>query len=312
MTINACTSTFSTTVMHPGEIAIPRDMDSIIIIDRTKSVKKGTKVGKVVEGIFTGEPIGGDVYGVDKTMIYLLQVLHKNERVTLVHGEPIEVLNINGTLEYEIPIRSEVIDSFAKKYGADGVISLEFFDSDKTYVGNGQPNNTASFVRTYWRLYFPNDHSIIDEMSLSTYGNSNYQYSGIIPQGYSSITKAGTEAADRYIKRILPSLYFESRMYYTKGCEELKISSQFIKSASWDKAKFVLEDGLNTEYSNKILGRLAYNLSVVCEQLEEFDKALDWAYKSAETGNSNAPKLIQIIRTRINEKSLLDEQSIRE
>lgn len=308
----SCTSTVSVTVMHPADIAIPADLDSLIIVDRTKSVKKSSQVGNVLESVFTGEPIGGDRNGVSKTLMHTISLLNQNERVTLVTSRVFEVPNINGTLKYEIPIRSEVIDSLASNHHADGVLALEYFDSDKIVNGNTNTNSSESFVWTYWRLYYPNDKQIMDEFQLQTYGRRDYSYSTIIPPGYSSIVRAGVESSDRYIKRILPSWYSEFRMYYIKGCEELKIAKMQIRITDWEKAKYTLEMGFEKAYSPKILGRLAYNLAVVCEQLNLLQEGLDYAYKSAETGNPKAPHLILILKTRISEQPLIEEQLIRQ
>ncbi|MCB9188243.1 MAG: hypothetical protein H6599_03065 [Flavobacteriales bacterium] len=308
--MQSCTSTVRITVMHPADIAIPADLDSLIIIDRTKTIKTSGKVGNVLEGIITGEPLAGDRNGVNKTLTHAIDILNSNDRMTLVTTQIFEVPNINGTLKYEIPIRSEVIDSLAQKHQADGVLALEYFDSDK--VINGNQNSSESFVYTYWRLYYPNDQQIIDEFQLQTYGRRDYSYSTIIPSGYSSIVRAGVESADRYLKRIIPSWYSETRTYYTKGCDELKLARNYIGIMDWEQAKYTLEMGMDQMYSPKILGRLTYNLAIVCEQLDLMQDALDYAYKSAETGNSKAPHLIKILKIRMAEQPLLEEQMKRE
>lgn len=305
-----CTSTISVSVMHPADISIPADLDSLILIDRTKTINKGTKVGRVLESVITGEPIAGDRNGVNETMMHLIQVLNQNERVTLSTTRVFEVPNINGMLKYDIPIRAEIIDSLAENHHADGVLALEYFDSDR--IINGRQNTSESFVWTYWRLYYPNDHQVVDEIKLQTYGRRDYSYTTIIPAGYSSIVRAGVEAADRYVKRILPSWYTETRSYYTKGCDELKMAKQSFKISDWEQAKYTLQMGMDQQYSTKIVGRLSYNLAVVCEQLGELEEGLNYAYKSAESGNSKAPFLIQILKTRLNEIPLIEDQMIRE
>lgn len=308
--LGSCTANFRTTVVHPAEIAIPADLDSIIVVNRTKPESTGTKVGNVVEGILSGEAIIGDQYGVNKTMTYLLKGLHDNDRLTVMHGEPVMLTNVNGTFEYNIPIKSEVLDSLAKEYDADGILALEFFDSDRT--GSGSSGTAASYVRSYWRLYYPVSKEIVDGIELNTYGRSTYEYISILPAGYSSVSRGGIEAADRYIRRIIPSSYNEGRMYYIKGCDELKLAAEYIKIGEWERAKFTLEEGTQQSYSPKVLGRLAYNLGVVNEQLDDLDKALSWAVKSTETGNNSAPQLIKILQTRKNELPLIEEQMKRE
>lgn len=308
--ILSCTSTIRVSVMHPADIAIPADLDSVIIVDRTKGLKTGTKVGNVLESIVTGEPLAGDKYGINQTLEYTSRVVLNNERLTLVNVLPIEVLNINGSLKHEIPIRAEVIDSIAKKYSADGIISLEYFDSDRLVQSN--PANSESFIRTYWRLYYPNEQQIIEEIGYETFGQRTFSYSAIIPSSYSGIGRAGMESADRFIRHIVPGVYLETREYFTKGCDELKLSKEYMQEEKWEQAAYMLEQALDQGYSLKVLSRITYNLAVVYEQLGDFQKAIDFAYKSAESGNRKAPHLIKILNTRKNEAPLIEDQLIRE
>lgn len=307
--ISSCTKNVYIHVMHPAEIAIPADLDSLVVVDRTVPLKTGGKVGNVLESIITGEPLAGDRNGVNKTLDRIYFLLDTNSRVTVMNHEVVKVANINKSFTTDIPIRSKVIDSIVTAFNADGVLALEYFDSDRLYTTS--PEDRTSVLRTSWKLYYPNEEIIIDEFQMETYGNERYNYAFISPS-YKGIVGAGNQAAEKYIRRIVPSWYPELRTYYTKGCDELKIAKEYMMMQDWEHAKFILEDALNNNYKPKVLGRIVHNLSVIYEQLNDFQTALDYAYKARYANITASLRMIEILNTRINEAPLIEDQMIRE
>ncbi len=308
ISLSACTKNIGINVMHPADIAIPADLDTVLIVDRSKMAKGGGKqIGNVLEGILTGEPLGGDKYGRKGCMENLQYMIAGNERLSLAHREVIEIDNSNGNFDNKEPLRASFLDSICEKYGADGVIALEHFDSDRALNSNGQAVGEA-YVTSRWRLYYPNTKEVIDEQGFQTYGQG-YRTSLIDPPSqYKAIYNAGAQASDWYIKRIIPSWYYESRMYYTSGSKEMKIAGKHIGSENWEEAKFMLEAVINSTSKPKLLGKATYNLAVVNEIEGDLEMAISWANKAARTGNKSAPRYIRILQRLINEKPLIEEQ----
>ncbi len=295
--------------MHPAEISIPTDLDSVLIVDRSKMAKGGGKqIGNVLEGVLTGEPIGGDKYGRRGCLENLQYLIASNERLTFVHNDVIEIENSNGNFDNKEPLKANFLDSICTKYSADGVIALEHFDSDRAVNNNGYPVGEA-FVTTRWRLYYPNAKSVIDEHGFQSYGRG-YQTSIIdFPTQYKAIFNAGAQASDWYMKRIVPSWYRETRMYFTTGSKEMRIASKHFKAENWDEAKYMWEAVIDHSSNPKLLGKATYNLAVVCEMEGNLDMALTWANKSARSGNKSAPRYAGILKTLLNESPLIELQN---
>ena len=308
----ACTKSVRISVMHPADVPIPADLDSVLIVDRTKIAKgDGKQVGNVLEGIFTGEPIGGDKYGKKGCLQNLEYLIAANERLSLVHREVIVLENTNGNFDNKIPLEAKFLDSICAKYGADGVIALEHFDSDRARNSSGSAVGEA-FVNSKWRLYYPNTKSITDKFEMQTYGRGYSTSFFDAPTQYKAIYNAGAQASDVYMKRIVPSMYFETRTYYTSGSKEMRMATKHGEVGNWKEARFLYESIIDGPASPKLLGKATYNLAVASEMEGDLEMALSWANKSARTGNKSAPRYVRILQTIINQQPLIEQQLKRE
>ena len=217
----SCMETTYLNVRHAAQISLPADLDSVLVINKTKVLKgKGNQVLNALEGLVTGEPILGDKYGSKSAVKNMRKLVIESDRMDLIHNDIINLglKDISG----ETPIKSEIIDSICQEYGADGLIALELFDSDSYYSSN------SAEVRTQWRVYYPNERKIIDEFIVYS-GANDHSFSSLVPAAYSSISKAGAYGAQLYFNRIVPSFTREVRYYYTKGSYEMKAAKKSAK-----------------------------------------------------------------------------------
>jgi hypothetical protein len=309
----SCTSSMILNVKHPARIDVPADLDSIIIVDRTNANKgNGRQFATGLESVLTGEPIGGDKYGIDACKKELIKIVSNNERLTLVSFN-IPELSFGSLQEIQKPLTKNEVDSICKQYGAEGILSLEFFDSDRVYTNPNVVTNTANQpkvaqVYTQWRLYYKETETIIDFQELTTRGTHYQSVSGIGAGQYRAIANAGMEAADLYVKKIVPSYYRESRMYYTSGSKELKMAAKAMQNELWEQAKNYYLLMIDTETDQKILGKATYNLALIFEVEGNLAEAYKYANQSIQAGNKNAPRYAGIIKRLIDEKPLIESQ----
>lgn len=302
----SCMETTHLNVRHAAAISIPSDLDSVVVVNKTKLEKGGgNQVLNVLEGIATGEPILGDKYGAKSSVENMQRLVRESDRMDLIHDQVIDVKlkNISGTT----PMKGEFVDSICKEYGADGVIALEHFDSDNDNMGNG----SSARVRTQWRVYYPNERKIIDEFQVYSYA-SDYEYYSIVPPAYKSISRAGAVGAQMYFDRIVPGFRREGRTYYTNGSHEMKAATKSVRRGDWDQAKYYWEVEIESHTSEKIISRAYYNLALVYEIKDDLDKALEYISMSIETGNTKAISYKAILNMRKNEVTLIEEQLKRE
>jgi len=207
--LQSCMETTFLNVRHAAQVSLPADLDSVVVINKTKIEKgNGNQILNVLEGMASGEPILGDKYGAKSSVENMQRLIRESERMDLTYDEIIEVKlkNISGST----PMKGEFVDSICKEHGADGLIALELFDSDSYYSSN------SAQVRTQWRVYYPNERKIIDEFQLFSQA-SDYNYYSVVPSAYTSISKAGAWGAQMYFDRIVPGFRKEARMFYPKG-----------------------------------------------------------------------------------------------
>jgi hypothetical protein len=300
----SCMGTTYLNVRHAAQISLPADLDSVLVINKTKVEKgKGKQVINVLEGLVTGEPILGDKYGSKSAVKNMQKLIRESDRMDLIHNDIInlELKDISG----DTPIKSDIIDSICEEYGADGLIALELFDSDSYNSSN------SAEVRTQWRVYYPNERKIIDEFIVFS-GANDHSFSSFVPAAYSSISKAGAYGAELYFNRIVPCFIREVRYYYTKGSYEMKAAKKSVKLGNWDQAIYYWEVETESQTNQKNEGKAAYNLALGYEIKEDFDKALEWIDVSEAAGNIKATSYKAILRNRKSEMALIEEQLKRE
>ena len=304
MLFQSCMETTYLNVRHAAQISIPADLDSVLVINKTKVEKgKGNQVLNVLEGLVTGEPILGDKYGSKSAVKNMQKLVIESDRMDLIHNDIINLglKDISG----DTPIKSDIIDSICEEYGADGLIALELFDSDSYYSSN------SAEVRTQWRVYYPNERKIIDEFIVYS-GANDHSFSSFVPAAYSSISKAGAYGAQLYFNRIVPSFTREVRYYYTKGSYEMKAAKKSAKKGDWDQAIYYWEVETESQTNQKNEGKAAYNLALAYEIKGDFDKSLEWIDVSVAAGNMKAVSYKAILNNRKSEMALIEEQLKRE
>lgn len=312
--LNSCKSSLVINVKHPAQIDIPADLDSIVIVDRTGIEKgKGRQFATGVEAVFSGEPIGGDKYGVKSCKTELVKIISNNDRLTLVSFD-IPELYIKSFNEIQRPLLKTEVDSICKQYGADGVLALEYFDSYRVVVNPNMNTNTTAQnqkvaqVTTQWRLYYMETSTIVDYKEYTTRGTHYQAVSGVGTGQYKAIANAGMEAADLFVKRIVPSYYRESRIYFKGGTKELRMAGKSMRNTLFEQAKNYYLMMIDIETDQKILGRASFNLALIYEIEENLQVALNYANQAMQAGVKEAPRYVNILKQRINEQPLIESQ----
>ena len=293
-------------IRHAAQINIPADLDTLVIVDRTRLAKNsGKKVLNVLEGIVSGEPIMGDKYGTQNCLSNLERLLIQSDRITL--GTPQIIKLFKYDMKSSTPINGDVLDSICNRYQADGVISLEMFDSDEF-------GSRSSNVKTFWRLYYADKHEITDEFTIFSNGYANYNYYSVVPTQYRSISYAGAYGAQLYFDRIVPYYAREYRYYYPRGSTEFKMGRRAMIANDWDQAIYFWQSYVdnNANMNMRKSGRAAFNIALAYEAKMDFDNALKWIDKAIMFGNKQAVTYRGTLIYRRNEQPLIQQQLKRE
>ena len=88
----SCMQTTYLNVRYAAQISLPADLDSVLVINKTKVEKgKGNQVLSVLEGLVTGEPILGDKYGSKSAVKNMQKLIRESDRMDLIHNEIINL-----------------------------------------------------------------------------------------------------------------------------------------------------------------------------------------------------------------------------
>ena len=84
----SCMGTTYLNVRHAAQISLPADLDSVLVINKTKVEKgKGNQVFNALEGLMTGEPILGDKYGSKSAIKNMQKLVRESDRMDLIHND---------------------------------------------------------------------------------------------------------------------------------------------------------------------------------------------------------------------------------
>ena len=92
--LSSCvTSNISLKVQRPADITVSKEIQNIVIINRTRPSKENL-AGNIIEGLISGEGIGADRKGAEYCVEGLSNMLVNSERFTLKNAGGME---LNGT-----------------------------------------------------------------------------------------------------------------------------------------------------------------------------------------------------------------------
>lgn len=286
------------TLMRPSEIMLPDNIRTIAIIDR--SLRDETPSGKLEE-IVTGEFFRQDEQAVFQLTEGVINVCAPVSRYTTVRAsEKYTTEGLPGMLPE--PMDWYELNDICSRYGADAVMSIEYFDSD--FILTNIPLSIAAaadpsrilkqvqynasgmaVINMGIRIYDPANKAICDEyhntykMNFEGYGTSLQDALNQVADKTEAVKRAGYEAGMVYGRRITPTYYRVTRYFYNKPGRVLGPGVRMSEVADWTGAieawARVVETG-----KRKHAGRAALNMAVGYEVLGDLEKAKEWAAKS--------------------------------
>ena len=297
--------TISFDALFPPEIILPGDIKTLVVIDRSQPDKKTLNI---IEGGLTGEGFSQDRQASQICLDGLCSRINNSRQYSAVRSTDHYINKGTGTgLDLPLPLDWKEIEEICRKFNADAVISLDFFDSD-FLIDYAQ-------VKTGFRWYNPNVKSILDEVrytrkiSLGHPVNSVPSAIGRILDKNDAIRDAAYESGVQYGQRISPVWLRVTRTYYKrgKGNDNLKMGARMMEVNNWDAAIESFNRAMDDRH-RKVKGRTAHNLAVVYEILGEYQLAREWAQAAwGKYRNKDSKDYSMILGQRINEVSMLNK-----
>jgi hypothetical protein len=327
--LSSCKSTAYLNVMKPAAITLDPNIKRVAVLNRTVPENK---LVNTIEGIITGEWIGQDRQGVQRTIQGIHSVLRNSPTLDPIIASE-ELKGSGSGSNFPVPLSWEVVEELCNKYQVDAILSLETYDSDFIVTrGNkivekkdseGKVTKVTEFyaegvasVKIGMRIYDPYKKSIIDQANYND--KKSWYITGRTPQeamiklidSKSAIHEVSFAIGNFYGRRVSPSWVKVSREFYRKPKSNTFLTQGGRRAdvGNWQGA---LESWLKAaESSNKkVAGRAAVNVALGYEVLGQLDEARNWAMLAyTDHGNKTGREYARILRNRIRDEHRLDIQ----
>lgn len=319
-------------VTRPAEISLPSDINTVLLVDRTKF---SNKMVNIIEGILTGEMPEDDKAAAQETMMSLKNALNYSPRYNVkILTDRLEGNSM--TAAFPDALKWDVIDKLCVNNNAEAVVSLEVYDSNfivthgtrvkKKSVGEGTNKRDVEYTEYYAqgigsvkmgiRTYYNKDKSIVDQQMINKSKTWDATGTSVLDAMRLLISKSNANkylaanVGEDYAYKISPMPYTISRPFYgkSKHIPEVATGSRYADVNQWNEAITVWKNGLK-KARKKDAGFLAYNLAIAYEVLGEYGTAITWAQDSyTKYGNKNGRDYVWELRRRMNEEVVLNKQ----
>lgn len=321
------TSSVSLQVLVPAHISVPSDVQNLALINRYRP-GKGEGLLNVLEGALSGENIGQDRRAAESALTGLTDALAGSPRFRITR--PGEELKGTGRADFPPPVEPGIVKSICFSYKADALVTIEAFDSDTRVAcaaevrerkqdGKVVKYTVFAAVKTIgvtvgWRMYNGNSGVLLDEYRMfesirfTAEGNTERQALANLPNREAITRRIGDVTGRKYSERISPTWLWVSRQYYSKGSDELKSGKRQVKWNDYEQAEAWWDKALD-DPDPKVQGRAMFNKALAAELRGDLPTALQLATDAGKRfGNKKAFEYSKIIRQRLTEQEILDEQ----
>lgn len=326
---DSCTTQVTYSGLRPADISLPSDIKNVVLVNRYKA-EKGNSWLNVIEGIFSGEVAFADRRGVDQALSGLQQRLQSGPKYNVAIAN--EQVIGNGLGMFPPALSKNQIQELCAINNADALLAIEAFDSDIAIATKPKERKRkvdgVEVIEKYfeaietvritigWRIYSAKTGTILDQHQMVT--TRTFLAEGPTIPGaraallfpVDAIMQTGFTGGDAYGIRIAPSWVNYSRMIYGRAAhsKKMKQAKRMAVRGDWTQAASIWET-MSKSPTPKVAKRATYNRAVAAEMAGDFDTALLWARKAADTYNfRQADTYIFTLNRRLQELQRLDQQ----
>lgn len=297
----SCKTHFRISVKEPAVVNIPENAKSFGVVN---SVNKNNSPEEIAGKILSGMGMNGNEMAAERAVDGIFRALDKSNDLHGISFETDSLRFVNGEANWAY------IDSVAELKGLQGFIEIVELKTISpiggTVLANVEGKSSSRLDGTaYINYYIAKDHQLFERYNVRykyniplSPGSSIFDILNDIQKKRQYYRALGFELGYKAGKLIYPNWVWANRTFYNKGSKVLKQAKPMIKKGNWDIAeKQLLYD--EDHHSNRVRGRVFYNLALVKEGQGEIDEAIKWAERSAlECGNKLANEYLVTLRNR--------------
>ncbi len=335
ISFSSCSSTkgIRVQVLRPALISVPKEIQKMAILNRAVPSPKNS-----AESILSGETPLRDKELSEECLRGLTQTLNTSERFKITICDSAYLAPDPKSLDFGPALSWTFVDSMCSKYQVDGLLVLEFFDTDFQVVrpvstvtqaigtlinDRNNPNNTNQGIRVTgsaaatagFRVYYGRDHKIPYEDRFAHKKNWT-QNAFTIQDAMSKLIKrnnalleVSNETGYEFAMSIVPLYYWEDRLMFRGRKGMLERAQRQALTKDWGAALQTWSEIYEGSVKTKIRAKAAHNAALACEVLGRLEDAQKWLSKSyIERGYNATLNYSEIIDTRIREQERLKKQ----
>jgi Family of unknown function (DUF6340) len=287
-------------VKVPPKILIPSELVNFGLINRSIPNQEAKKADKI-DQILSQEGFKID----ERASILEMSNQLKQKNISTLEIEDSLVKKNTSLNKSPMSLTWQEVRDLCTKYKVDGLIVLEFFDTESSFSASSTPttvnipiggttlpaNNYTVSVNTkiysFWRIYDPIRKTILDEVNLDNWVNSSgtglsiFAAYNAIKDRENDVMNASKHNVTAYTNDLFGRIKRTTESVYTSGSLPLKTASRMVQTRNIEGA--MKEWGKDLSHpSAKVAGRAYYNLAVGYDYLGKPDTALTFAQKSYE------------------------------
>jgi hypothetical protein len=314
-------------VMRPAVITVPKDIQKIALLNRSVPASVAG-----IEGTLTGEMPKQDKELSNECISALNATLMESERFEVKRVEYTMNSADPKSLTFGAPLDWNTVDSICARLGVDGLLVLEYFDSDFTLdnpagttaqavqsvLNGGQTSVEASGTATAtcgFRVYYASKHLIPYEDEFR-YRKRWRERANTAAEAISKMVKRNTalrevsyETGIEFARSIVPLYIWEHRDMYKGKKGEMERGERQALAKDWEGALNTWMGAYDSATKSKDKAKAAFNIALAYEVLGNLKEAQKWA-GTAYVDGGKRPMLeyAEIIDGRVREEARLQEQ----
>lgn len=280
------TNLLTISVRNPASITFPPEVTSIVIVDNSPPYKEDdnhdhdhdnkSKTGE--QTILTGDS--------SRTLLLksLQQFMSEESYFNKVELYPYKTNN--SAAETVVPLSKRKVQAICIERGADALIALDLF----TISAQIETENTGYFsnysilgtklgllVRAYSNIGNQYGEPIVLLDSLFREESTDWsRLKSNVPEINSLITEMSVVGADKLTGKFIPSWQTQERWYYSNSSSKMKEADKLVRQAKWKEAADIWNSLYQQERNTKKKIRLAFNIALANEYLDDTENALSW------------------------------------
>lgn len=278
------TNLLTISVRNPASITFPPEVTSIVIVDNSPPFKEDddhghndkSKAGELT--ILTGDS--------SRTLLLksLQQFMGEESYFNKVQLYPYKTNN--SAAETVVPLSKRKVQAICIEKGADALIALDLF----TISAQIETENTGYFsnysilgtklgllVRAYSNVGNQYGEPIILLDSLFREESTDWsRLKSNVPEINSLITEMSVVGADKLTGKFIPSWQTQDRWYYSNSSSKMKEADKLVRQSKWKEAADIWNSLYQQEKNTKKKIRLAFNIALANEYLDDTENALSW------------------------------------